>query len=306
MDKKLYYMDIMKKNMNKLSGKAFFQKEGLPLAVVPGGNHVADSEATFIPHCHDFEEIVFIVEGTGVQVIDGEEYMVQEGDVFVIRGDSGHYFRRSENLFLYNVLFDPDAVPLPLEQFRKMYAYRLIFETEPRARTQKTFQAHLHLNRNAMIHAENLVKRLSAALRLRDASRDAVALAYLIELIVFFSTHYSSAVPLEDSLPDITRILTWLETHYAEEITLASLSARAHTSPRNFLRQFRRVSPDSPVAYLLKLRLEKAADMLLRSNMNVGEIAEKTGFGDSNYFTRKFTERYRIPPREYRKTFRSL
>ena len=292
--------------MDRLNGRAFFPAEGLPLAVVQSGDHTVHSEAAFIPHAHDFEEIVFIAKGSGIQVIDGEEYAVQCGDVFVIRKNSGHFFRLPENLLSCSILFDQDAIPLPLEQLRKMYAYRLIFETGPRARTQKTFQAHLHLKKNAMVHAENLIRRLSAALRLRDASRDAVALAYLLEIIVFFSTHYSASVPAEDPLPDITKILTWLETHYAEEITLADLAARAHTSPRNFLRLFRRVSHDPPVAYLLKLRLEKAADMLLHSNMNVAEIAENTGFCDPNYFTRKFTERFRIPPREYRKAFRSV
>lgn len=56
----------------------------------------------------------------------------------------------------------------------------------------------------------------------------------------------------------------------------------------------------TPVEYRNAVRLEKARDLLLRSHLTIGEIADRTGFSDPAYLTRIFRRRYGRPPSVYR------
>ena len=56
----------------------------------------------------------------------------------------------------------------------------------------------------------------------------------------------------------------------------------------------------SPVAYLNRLRLEHAAELLRTTGWPVSEIAARCGFPDSNYFTRVFRLSFAQSPRTYR------
>ncbi len=58
-------------------------------------------------HSHEFEELVIIRRGHGIHFTESESYRISPGDVFVIREDRAHGYRRTENLFLTNILLIP-------------------------------------------------------------------------------------------------------------------------------------------------------------------------------------------------------
>ena len=71
-------------------------------------------------------------------------------------------------------------------------------------------------------------------------------------------------------------------------------------APSTLLPVFKKVTGYSPIDHLLHVRLAKAAEMLLKSQSTVSEIAQDCGFADSNYFSRQFKKVYSLSPREYR------
>ena len=72
-------------------------------------------------------------------------------------------------------------------------------------------------------------------------------------------------------------------------------------SKRSFLRAFQSAVGSAPIAYLIKLRLSRAATLLRRAGEGITSAAFKTGFNDSNYFARQFRKMFGLSPREYRK-----
>ena len=72
-------------------------------------------------------------------------------------------------------------------------------------------------------------------------------------------------------------------------------------APSTLLPVFKKVTGFSPIDYLLQVRLSKAAELLLKTELPVSEIAQKCGFHDSNYFSRQFRKRYAAAPKNYRK-----
>ena len=73
-------------------------------------------------------------------------------------------------------------------------------------------------------------------------------------------------------------------------------------APSTLLPVFRKVTGYSPIDYLLHVRLAKAAELLLKSELSIFEIASECGFTDSNYFSRQFRKYYNSSPRDYRKS----
>ena len=58
----------------------------------------------------------------------------------------------------------------------------------------------------------------------------------------------------------------------------------------------------SPISYINKIRIEKAAALFKNSDRSITEIAMEVGFDDSNYFSRIFKKQMGMSPREYKKT----
>ena len=68
------------------------------------------------------------------------------------------------------------------------------------------------------------------------------------------------------------------------------------------MRVFRRATGQTPIDYLIRLRIQKAMEWLAGTSLSVTDIALKTGFDDSNYFTRQFRKATGETPTAYRKT----
>ena len=98
----------------------------------------------------------------------------------------------------------------------------------------------------------------------------------------------------------MSQVTDYIEAHYAEPLTLDGLSKIGSRSKCTLIRMFRRAYNCTPIGYLLELRLERAAELLRDTELTVTEVAMRCGFCDSNYFTKLFSRKYRMPPREYR------
>ena len=72
-------------------------------------------------------------------------------------------------------------------------------------------------------------------------------------------------------------------------------------SQRSFMRAFQAAMGSSPVAHLIRLRLNRAATLLRHNDESITDIAFRVGFSDSNYFTRQFRNVMGVSPREYQR-----
>jgi len=95
-------------------------------------------------------------------------------------------------------------------------------------------------------------------------------------------------------------VLSYIELHYRQPITVAQLTRIAHMSESSLMRQFRRVLSRSPIEHVIRVRVLKAAEQLQRGDVRVTEAAFACGFTDSNYFSRQFRRVMGTSPREYR------
>jgi AraC-like DNA-binding protein len=88
-------------------------------------------------------------------------------------------------------------------------------------------------------------------------------------------------------------------------ISLDDLARAAHVTPEHLCRLFRRYLDLGPLECAGLARLERAASLLVRSNLPVGQIAEATGFVSPYHFSNKFKKVYGISPRDYRNSMQA-
>ena len=100
--------------------------------------------------------------------------------------------------------------------------------------------------------------------------------------------------------PRMAGFLKFFEEHYAEPLTLEALAQSANVSKSECLRCFRKSLHTTPFAYLMELRLAKAAARLKDSDAPIGAIAVDTGFQQVSYFGKCFRRKLGMSPRAYR------
>ena len=283
----------------------FFPQDGCPIAfrAIRGDQPVQHKgDLTDIRHTHDFSELIIITAGGGDHWINGDIYQVQTGDIFLIQGNTEHYFTKRSNLGMYNIMFDDSYLREHLRSLRSLSGFNAFFLFEPTYRRSHKFKSHLHVTPEAMRPLMAKLQEMADEFACERPGADLLLLARALEIFVYISRMYSDTPnPMAHSLFRLGELISKLENCYAENWTLSRISKMTAMAPSTLLPVFKKVTGFSPIDYLLQVRLSKAAELLLKTELPVSEIAQKCGFHDSNYFSRQFRKRYAAAPKNYRK-----
>ncbi len=255
-------------------------------------------------HRHAFQEIVIINQGQAVHVIDTERYPVMAGDVFVITHPRAHGYEETRGLVLTNILCHIDQLQVPLKDVRALPGYHMLFTLEPHFRKQHRFESRLRLLPEELSQATALADALDGEIKAQLPGYRLAATLTLLQLIVFLSRCYSQVrQPATEPIRRIGEAISYIEENAFQSIQLEELCTIAHMSKSSLLRAFKKALGMSPIEYLIRLRVSRAADRLRREEASVTEIAFGVGFSDSNYFARQFRKIMGVSPRAYRQRF---
>ncbi len=100
----------------------------------------------------------------------------------------------------------------------------------------------------------------------------------------------------------IKKALTFIENNYATTLTIEQIAESAGISVSSCLRLFKSVLHTTPVQYLIRYRLQMAAEALSQQTVRSGsisDIAYACGFSDAVYFNRCFRKEYHCTPTEF-------
>lgn len=104
----------------------------------------------------------------------------------------------------------------------------------------------------------------------------------------------------ENALELIDRVKTYIQDHYAENLTLAVLSNVFFVCPAYLSRLFKKKTGINFVDYLTRLRVEKAKEFLAIPTLKVYTVAEMVGYENPRYFSRIFKDITGTSPQDYR------
>ena len=106
------------------------------------------------------------------------------------------------------------------------------------------------------------------------------------------------------SLSDLVllrRVRDRIDREYAQPLDVEALARGAHMSAGHLSRQFKLAYGESPYAYLMTRRIERAMALLRRGDLTVTEVCFEVGCSSLGTFSTRFTELVGVPPSVYRR-----
>lgn len=158
-------------------------------------------------------------------------------------------------------------------------------ELEPRLFAKKQVPTPL---RDGLWHAA----RFTDKRHLTDAS------CYLHLLLGELLSPTASAPPPDAPLDEQVRWL--LEERRYGSLSVVELARECRMSRSYFIRQFRRLHQETPARYVMRLRLERAGELIESADMNLTQIAHTLGFPDLYTFSKAFKKERGISPKDWR------
>lgn len=269
-----------------------------------GISHPYDLTRLF--HYHDFTEIVVILKGKGIHEVEGQRYQVSAGDVFVLQDYQKHRFVDAREVEIVNVMFDLKKRPgmLDLGEIKRMPGYNALFILEPQYRNTRQFKNRLQLHRSELAKVEFILNSMFWEQNSRESGYETILRNHLEDLIILMSRQYSKIETHEArALMRIGEVIDYLEKNYKSRVYLDEMAARACMSKRHFHRTFKNATGESPINYLIQIRLQKARELLRNTLLSVSDVAYESGFADVNHFIKKFKKQLQITPHKYRMKF---
>ena len=248
----------------------------ISLAPLPTLTASYEIERQTVWSCADKQHIlVLMLEGACVFTLPGQSVTLRQGQALLLPG--GTAYTRS-----------------PHGEKPCRFAY-LHFTAELRPSRERAENA-LNVETVTDLSGEEADVRffLDKALRTATPEDRLIASLALTQLLALMSRrvtapyHIASQPGMDRFPPPLKLAVEYLRTHYAEKLTLPALSSLAGISPQHLNRLFGQYLSCPAMAYLSRVRLMHATELLRSSNLTIEEIAYVSGFSSPAYFCRLF------------------
>lgn len=254
-------------------------------------------------HYHDFNELVLIMGGSCTHVIDGKIFQLSRGDVFLLTPGTQHAYLKPNNLRLTNILYTVDALQDYRAKLEKLPGYVAMFKMEPSLRAQTDFKARMTLEPEPLEELERMIFFWQKELQENDTERQLLSELYLVKIILFLEKRFGQTNGKDESrnLLLYYKMEKFINDNFQNNIGRDDIIAQASLSRTTATRLFSFYSKQTPMQYLLNVRLNHACTMLQQTTRTITEIAYDCGFNDGNYFSLQFHKHIGLSPRDYRK-----
>ncbi|WP_024832809.1 AraC family transcriptional regulator [Ruminiclostridium josui] len=141
-------------------------------------------------------------------------------------------------------------------------------------------------------------------------NKDFIYRSAILELLLIINQHsnkvilYDNTIQNTDNSSIIEDIVGYLHTFYTQNITIATITRNFNTNRTTLSKKFKEKLGVTPIDYLNRIRISKAALLLQESNMPINQIMIKVGFNNRNYFNKVFKKQTGLRPGEFRRNYR--
>ncbi len=258
-----------------------------------------DNCGIFVPyHWHEETEIILVMEGQVALLLDGNHYLLKEGDIAFINSRQLHQFTsQTPRLVYYAYVFPVDSL---------LFAKEDITQTsilDPLSGRELCFPPVMNDNAACYASVRDLIRKIILSNERQEESYQLLTKAYLYEIIGLLSQNGLLARKPGSSreLDTCRKIILYIKEHYAEPVSVSCISASLCMSPNYFSAYFTRHFGRGFVDFLTHYRIEKACALLAASDISVTQAALQTGFENISYFIKKFKMITGTTPAAYRR-----
>lgn len=283
----------MANEMVRLTSGIF--EENVPIML---NRYAYDNFSELKMHSHDFVEIAYVCQGSGIHVFGNQKQDVSRGDLCIINIDTPHCFyptdpANTDGLAVYNCMFMPSfleslAIKTDiLRQVINLFLYQSLYSEET------AHAPDLHLSGRHQIDIESIYEAMLREYDTRDEGYiDALQLLFGRLLIVMYRAARQGAVDIGDEdlyrQRLISHAIDFLQGNFAGKLSLDRISQQAYLSKSYFSALFKKTTGISVFDYIQKLRIDQACRLLAETRDQVAVIASAVGYKDYRFFNEKF------------------
>lgn len=250
-------------------------------------------------HIHGGIECILVIRGQVKVVTDMCSRCLKEDDFVVININQVHSVSSQENSIV---------LILKIEQSKLRQECGSLFEN-------KIFIEERLENDSGLDKSYFELKRIMLqmfAVKIEKSYGYELAMnMYLVTFLHLLYTTFSEHKYSEETIAgphkgQIGEILSYIDEHYKDTLTLEEIAARFYMSPAYFSRYFKKATGTGYLNFLQNIRVEKSVVQLLYSNSSILEVALDNGFKNARAYSNCFIKRYNLIPSVYRKKHQEM
>ena len=225
------------------------------------------------PHGHEYFEMEFILGGSGSYEIDGKTYEIQKNTLFLMTPANIHAVRDAD-VELINVVFQSDLLAFPL--LSASYSSVFFLQEEEAVFLRLLLQRIVEMQRKDAHYARLLLE------------------CFFKELSLFVD-------PVEGKENGYSqKAILYMLAHFRSRMTLESTAAHLGLSPSYLSEVFVKETGMGFKEYLDGIRFSYAKNLISFTDHCITSIHGMSGFCDYANFARRFKQKYRMTPTEFR------
>ena len=240
-------------------------------------------ENNYAMHSHNFFEIEFLIEGEGVQIINGREYPWRAGGLACFSPSDFHAIRPCTPLHFYNISFDTESL-----------------SEAAVARLMELGENMLFSDGAQRDHLEKLASMLADVTENRQDFGEEYALILLNGFLSRLHCIADSQKGLRTHLPVIKQAAFFMHARFLSKLTLAEIASAVHLSPSYLSELFSKEMGMTVFRYLAQLRVDYAKKLLDSTGDSVTEICFGCGYTSIPNFMKDFKRITGLSPLKYR------
>ena len=231
----------------------------------------ADKYIDIIPNnWHPNIEILFFTGGTGSVILGEQTINVKSGDMVIINSNVAHSITADKKVYYYYLIPDNE------------FCLQNGIDTD-----NIKFSSYI----NDKTASELYQKCIGEFETKTSVLRNAGIRAAVLNLLVYIGRHYATAIPDKEKkelTKGINFSIGYILSHINDKLTVDDLCYQAGLSKYYFVRQFKKTTGYTPIAFINITRCENAKKLLSQGDLSLAEIAEKSGFETTSYFIKTF------------------
>lgn len=258
-------------------------------------NKEISPDAAFHIHWHEQMEIKYIVSGQISVICDSKVIAAQAGDVVIANSYERHITHMVEEKGARYHMLAVDLSQLfaggflsPLFKPYLNGAYRfehLVQDSALKKLIKRLFDVLSQPDNRGLLEAYGLFILFFSKMQEKYRSTD------------FIKTNHNTVTKRQKHIANTA--LSYIFEHYAEELSLPELAEQCFITEEHLCRVFKSVIGRTPKAYIAEFRINKAASLLIHSQLSITEVAWRVGFNDNAYFCRCFKKHTGMSPSAY-------
>jgi len=255
-----------------------------------------DGQSGTTYHSHDFLSFIYIISGSCTYKIDDSLYQVKKGDLILCNPGvfHGKIIGVEEEVMEYHIGLNNICIEgLPKDHLIAKGACPVI-------NLGKYEQDFFKCFSEIMLEQEK-----------NEPGRELMLKALVMKLVVILlKSLYKGETAGNDKgfvfesydrNLVVNAIVSFINENYMNDISLDKIARNMYLSPVYISRIFKEETGESPINYLIKVRLSKAREMLEKGRMPIKAVAKSVGYDDAYHFSKLFKKYYGSPPSRYRK-----